>query len=68
MVCTKDNISESDIRLMEIDILLSEVKKRKEFEKTMETLEENLDILRELFENEPEKVFIIFQELLGSII
>ena len=38
MVCTKDNISESDIRLMEIDILLSEVKKRKEFEKTMETL------------------------------
>ena len=68
MVCEINNISEVDIMLLKIDILLAEVKKRKEFEKTMEELEDNLDILRELFEKDPEQVFIIFQELLESII
>jgi hypothetical protein len=68
MVCSVNNISEVDIMLLKLDILLEEVKKRKEFEKTMEELDNNIDILRELFENEPEQIFIIFQELLGSII
>ena len=68
MVCSINNISEVDIMLLKLDILLAEVKKRKEFEKTMEELDNNIDILRELFENESEQIFIIFQELLGSII
>ena len=56
-----------DLEIKIINILLNELQNKKDFEKKMMVLEESIDMIRDIFEKEPEKVFILFKELLEPI-
>lgn len=51
-----------------LNILLNELQNKKDFEKKMMVLEESFDTLRAVFDEEPEKVMILFKELLEPIL
>jgi hypothetical protein len=51
-----------------LNILLNELQNKKDFEKKMMVLEESFDTLRAVFDEEPEKIMILFKELLEPIL
>jgi len=51
-----------------LNILLNELQNKKDFEKKMMVLEESFDTLRAVFDDEPEKIMILFKELLEPIL
>jgi hypothetical protein len=51
-----------------LNILLNELQNKKDFEKKMMVLEESFDMLRAVFDEEPEKIMILFKELLEPIL
>ena len=56
-----------DLEIQIINILLNELQNKQYFEKKMMVLEESIDMMRDIFEKEPEKVLILFKELLDPI-
>ena len=56
-----------DLEIQIINILLNELQNKQDFEKKMMVLEESIDMMRDIFEKEPEKVLILFKELLDPI-
>ena len=56
-----------DLEIQIINILLNELQNKQDFEKKMMVLEESIDMIRDIFEKEPEKVLILFKELLDPI-
>ena len=63
-----DFYKEEDLQSIIINILLNDLKNREEFESIMMVLEDSIDILREIFEKEPEKVMILCNEILRPIL
>ena len=59
---------EKDYKIIMIDILLNDFQNRKEFDAKMTMLEDSIDTLREIVEKEPEKMMILFNEIIGSIL
>ena len=56
-----------DLEIQIINIMLNELQNKQDFEKKMMVLEESIDMIRDIFEKEPEKVLILFKELLDPI-
>ena len=65
---TMDFHGEKDYKIIMIDILLNDLQNRKEFDAKMTMLEDSIDTLREIVEKEPEKMMILFNEIIGSIL
>lgn len=63
-----DFYKEEDLQSIIINILLNDLQNREEFESIMMVLEDSIDILREIFEKEPEKVMILCNEILRPIL
>jgi len=62
-----DFYGNGDFEIKILNILLNDLQNKKDFQKTMMVLEESIDLLRDVFDTEPEKVMLLFNELLAPI-
>ena len=62
-----DFYGDIDFEIKIINILINALQNKKNFEQKMMVLEESMHILRYVFDKEPEKVMLLFKELLELI-